>query len=299
MKLFAGRSNPELAKRLAKELSVPLGELDIFQFPDGDTGIDVREEILHEEVFFLQTLSKPVNDHLMEILLFADAMKRGGAASITGVIPWLAYSRKEKRDHRRDPISAKLISDLLEMAGLQRLITLDLHSIAIEGFFNVPVANCSAAELFSQKIKELGRESVVAVAPDMGGAKRARQLAALIDAPVVILEKYRPPNDPDTEVLTIIGDVADKAAIIVDDIVSTGGTLINAIEVLKKKGARTVDICVSHAVLAGDAAEKLSRSGLDTIFVTDSFPVPSSKQIAQMEIISIAKLLAREIKSFL
>ena len=136
MKLFTGRSNPELAQRLAAELGVTLGELDIFEFADGDTGIDVREDILHEDVFFLQTLSKPVNDHLMETLLFADAMKRGGAASVTGVIPWLAYSRKEKRDHRRDPISAKLISDLLEAAGLQRLITLDLHSIAIEGFFS-------------------------------------------------------------------------------------------------------------------------------------------------------------------
>lgn len=299
MKLFAGRSNPGLAQQLTDELGASLGELDIYEFADGDTGINVREDILHEDVFFMQTLSKPVNDHLMEILLFADAMKRGGAASITGVIPWLAYSRKEKRDHRRDPISARLISDLLETAGLQRLITLDLHSIAIEGFFNIPVINCSARELFAQKIKELGREDMVAVAPDMGGAKRARQLAVLLDAPVVILEKYRPPNDPETEVLAMIGDVADKSVVIVDDIVSTGGTLINAVEVLKNRGAKTVDICVSHAVLAGDAAKNLSRSSIDTLLVTNSFPIPTSKQIPQMEIISIAGVLAREILAFL
>jgi ribose-phosphate pyrophosphokinase len=299
MKLFAGRSNPELAERLAEQLNVLLSKVDVFEFADGDTGIDVQDDILNEDVFFLQTLSKPVNDHLMEILLFADAMKRGGAASVTAVVPWLAYSRKERRDHRRDPIAARLVSDLLQTAGVQRLITLDLHTTAIEGFFNIPVINCSAVDLFSEEVRRLGREDVVVVSPDMGGAKRARQLAALLEAQVVILEKYRPLHHPDVEVLTVIGDVTDKDAVIVDDIVSTGGTLTNAAEVLKKRGAKTVDVCVSHAVFAGDAADRLSRISIDKFFVTDSFPISISKQFEQMEILSIAGLLAREIRSFL
>jgi ribose-phosphate pyrophosphokinase len=235
----------------------------------------------------------------MEILLFADAMKRGGAASITAALPWLAYSRKERREHRRDPIAARLVSDLLQTAGVQRLITLDLHTTAIEGFFNIPVINCSAVDLFSEEVKRLGREDVVVVSPDMGGAKRARQLAALLETQVVILEKYRLPHHPDAEVLTVIGDVTDKNAVIVDDIVSTGGTLTNAVEVLKKRGAKSIDVCVSHAVLAGDAAGRLSQISIDKFFFTDSFPIPSSKRFEQMEILSIAGLLAREIRSFL
>jgi ribose-phosphate pyrophosphokinase len=299
MKLFAGRSNLKLAERLADELGLRLSQLDIFEFSDGDTGIDVKEEVMHEDVFFLQTLCRPVNDHLMELLLFADAMKRGAARSVTAVVPWLAYSRKEKRDHRRDPISARLLSNLIEAAGVDRLITLDLHAVAIEGFFNIPVVNCSAAELFVNEIKALGRQDVVVVAPDMGGAKRARQLAALLDAPVVILEKYRPPNDPNTEVLTIIGDVEGKSAVIIDDIISTGGTLVNAAEVLKSKGAKTIDVCISHAVLAGNATEKLADSAVDTFFFTDSFPIAPDKVIDRIKIMSIAGILAKEVKSFL
>ena len=176
---------------------------------------------------------------------------------------------------------------------------MDLHTTAIERFFNIPVINCSAVDLFSEEVKRLGREDVVVVSPDMGGAKRARQLAALLEAQVVILEKYRLPHHPDTEVLTVIGDVTDKNAVIVDDIVSTGGTLTNAVEVLKRRGAKTVDVCVSHAVLAGDAAGRLSQISIDKFFVTDSFPIPSSKRFEQMEILSIAGLLAREIRSFL
>ncbi|HNT29974.1 MAG TPA: ribose-phosphate diphosphokinase [bacterium] len=299
MKLFSGSSNPQLAEQIAQELQQPLGAVKLLRFSDGEIGVALEEPILRRDVFVIQSCSVPTNDHLMELLIMIDAFRRGGARSITAVVPWLAYSRKEKKDNPQDPISGKLVANLLETAGIDRLIALDLHADAVEGFFDVPVINLSAVSLFAEALQGIDHENTVVVAPDMGGAKRARRLAKELEVPVVILEKIRPHNSPHTEVVSMIGDVSDKRAIIVDDIISTGSTLINAANILKDRGANRVDVCITHPILAEDASAMIKQSRIDRFITTDSIPIPEVKRFDQLQIVSVASLISREISKLI
>lgn len=298
MKIFTGSSNPELAQAIAHKMNLSLGDIKRFTFTDGERAIDLRESVLREDVFLIQTGSHPVNDHLMEILIMIDACKRAGARSITAIIPWLPYSRKDKKDHRQDPITGKLVADMLETAGIDRLIALDLHADAIEGFFHVPVINLKAFDLFAKHLEDqqIDTSELVVVAPDMGGAKRARRFAERLSAHVVILEKMRQHNSPDTEIMTMIGDVHNKHAIVIDDMTSSGGTLINTAAFLKSRGARRVDTCISHAILAEQAPERIQASQIDSLITTNSVPIPTEKMADNFTILSIADLIAEEIK---
>lgn len=300
MKLFAGSSHLKLAQDIADCLEQPLGNVRRFSFTDGERGIDVRESVLGEDVFVVQTGSWPVNDHLMELLIMIDAFRRAGANSITAVVPWLPYSRKDKKDHRQDPITARLVADMLQTAGVSRVLALDLHADALEGFFRVPVINIKPFDLYAQYLEQqnIDTSQLVVVAPDMGGAKRARRFAERLGAHVVILEKMRQHNSPDSEIMTMIGNVEGKKAMVIDDMTSTGGTLINTAAYLKIRGAVEVDTCVSHAVLADDAHELIANSKIDHFITTDSVPIPEEKRTFndRMKILSLAPLVAQEIQ---
>ncbi len=296
MKFFSGSSNPELSSSIARHLGCELGKVELLQFSDGEIGVNFKESVLRKDVFLVQSCSIPPNDHLMELLIMVDACRRGGARSITAVVPWLAYSRKEKKDHRYDAISGKLVANLLETAGINRLITLDLHADAVEGFFDVPVVNLSAVDLFAKGLDAVDTTDTVVVAPDMGGAKRARRLAQALEVPVVILEKIRPHNSPDTEVVSMIGDVTGKRAIIIDDIASTGGTLVNAAKILKERGAKHVDVCITHAIFSDDACQRIEKSHIDHFMITDTIPLRPGASISQLKILSVAGMIAEEIK---
>ncbi len=296
MKFFAGSSSPKLASSIAHELRTMQGGAELIQFTDGEISVKIIDHVRRRDVYVLQTFNEPVNDKIMELLIMIDAFRRSSPRSITAIIPYLAYSRKEKKDTRHDPISGKLIANLLQQAGITGLITTDLHADAIEGFFDVPVINLSASTLFSDHLRpKLDISNTVVVAPDMGGAKRARKFARELEVPVVILEKVRPHNSPDSEIVTMIGDVEGKHAIIIDDIVSTGGTLVNAAKLIKERGAKQVDVCITHALLCGSAVDKIQNSVIQTMYITDSVPVPSAKMLDKFEILSIDKMIACEI----
>lgn len=295
MMLFPGSSNPKLAREIAKSLEANPGTASILRYSDGEIGVKIDDSFLGRNVYVIQTGAPPINDMLMELLIMVDAFKRGGSRSVTAVVPYLPYSRKEKKDVRQDPISGRLVANLLETAGIDALIALDLHADALEGFFNVPVVNLSPVELFAERLGKLDLNNTVVVAPDMGGAKRARRLARALEVPVVILEKIRPHDSPESEIMTMIGDVSGKNAVIIDDIVSTGGTLVNAAALLRERGARDIHVCISHALFSDTAPQRIADSAIDRMYITDSLPLSDSVKIDKLEVVPIAGLIAEEI----
>lgn len=295
MSLFAGNSNPILADRIAGYLSKPLGRLKVSRFSDGEIRVEVHENVRKQEVFVIQSTSNPANDHLVELLLLIDAFRRSSASRITAVIPYFGYSRQDKKVSPRVPISAKLVADILENTGVHRMITMDLHAGQIQGFFNCPVDNLYAAPVVIDDIKTRYQGNLVVVSPDAGGVERARAYAKRLNASLAIVDKRRSaPNK--AEAMAIIGDVKDKIAIVLDDMVDTAGTLTAAAGVIVDQGAKNVHAYCTHPVLSGSAIERIRESSLSSLVVTDTIPLSAeAKQCGKIETLSIAKLFGKAI----
>ncbi len=295
LSIFAGNSNPILADRISEYLAKPLGRLKVNRFSDGETQVEIHENVRKQEIFVIQSTCNPVNDNLVELLLLIDAFKRSSASRITAVIPYFGYSRQDKKVSPRVPISAKLIADLLESTGVHRVITMDLHAGQIQGFFNCPVDNLYAAPIIIDDIKTRYPENLVVVSPDAGGVERARAFAKRLNAGLAIVDKRRSaPNK--AKAMAIIGDVKGKIAIVLDDMVDTAGTLTEAASVVVEKGAKAVHAYCTHPVLSGPAIDRINESSLSTLVATDTIPLSEeAKNCDKIETLSIAKLVGEAI----
>jgi ribose-phosphate pyrophosphokinase len=277
-----------------RELEAPLGRAVIGSWRNGETRVKLEENVRGSDVFVIQSMSDPVNHHLMELLLIIDSLRRASAARITAVIPYFAYAKQEKKTSGREPISAKLVANLLTTAGADRILTMDLHSPAIEGFFDIPVDHLRAAPILSRHINRLKLDDLVIVSPDAGGVARAEDLRGRTGGSLAIISKRHPGPDV-TEALEMVGDVNGKPAVIVDDMISTGGTLVVAAELLQQRGAGEVLSAATHGIFAQDALGLIDRSPIKRLYITDTLPVPQDGPTARIEIVSVAPLLAEAI----
>ena len=297
MKVFSGNAHRKLAKDICAYMDIPLGKCEVFKFSNDNTFVKILENIRQQDVFLVQPIAYPVNDHIMELLIMIDAAKRASAGRITAVVPYFAYARSDKKDQPRVPITARLVANLIETAGADRVLTLELHAGQIQGFFNIPLDELSAIPELAQHFKERQVENnIVVVATDAGDAKRARNMASRLDAPLAIVEKVRMGNQERVESATLIGDVRDRTAIIVDDEIGTGGTVIATANTLRSHGARDIYCYAAHPVLAGNATEVLERSDIRQLVVTDSLPIPPLKMGTKTSIISVAPMLGEAIQ---
>jgi len=296
MKVFSGSSNPQLAQRIASYLRIELGRCVLDRFSDGEIHFYIDENVRGEDVFVIQSGCADANFHLMELFLMLDAFKRASAGRITAVIPYFAYARQDWKDRPRVPISARLIADLLETAGANRVLTMDLHSPQIQGFFSIPVDNLMAAPVIANHIKTINLENLTIVSPDAGGVGRARVFAKRLDARLAIIDKRRPaPNV--AQVLHVIGDVRDQDVVMFDDMVDTAGTLTLGVEALKREGARRIFAACTHPVLSGEAVERIEKSGLEKVFVTDTIPLKDkASRSDRFQMLSVAELFGEAIK---
>jgi len=295
LQVFSGNANPALAQKICEYLEIPLGDAVVARFPDGEIDIKIRDDVRGSDVFVLQTTSTPVNDHLMELLLLVDTLKRASAERITAVIPYFGYARKDRKDEGRVPISAKLVADLITAAGANRVLTIDLHAAQIQGFFNLPVDHLFALPVFLRYFREMNLDNVCVVAPDVGSIRINRALARRLSCDLVIVDKRRH-SGSETEVVNLIGDVRGKDAILCDDMISTGTSAIKATEAVHARGARRIFVCATHAVLCGAAVENLNAAnGLERILVTDTIPL-NGKQVRNLEVCSIAPILGEAIQ---
>lgn len=296
LSIFAGNSNPDLAEKVSKYLFKKLGSAKVNRFSDGEIQIEIKENVRSKDVFVIQSTCNPVNDNLMELLLMIDAMRRSSASRITAVVPYYGYARQDKKVAPRVPISAKLVADLLTNAGANRVITMDLHAGQIQGFFNIPVDNLYAAPVLIEYIRQNFNEAdLVVVSPDAGGVERARAFAKRLDAGLAIVDKRRDkPNE--AKAMAVIGNVADKVAIILDDMVDTAGTLTEASNAISEKGAKEVHACCAHAVLSGPAVGRIEASALKTLVTTDTIPLSDeAARCGKIKVMSIAPLVGEAI----
>jgi len=295
LQIFTGNSNPLLAKRICEYLDLPLGGAKVKRFSDGEIQIEIDENVRAKDIFVVQSTCHPVNDNLVELLLLIDAFKRASAKRITAVLPYYGYARQDKKVAPRVPISAKLVADLLTVAGAKRVITMDLHAGQIQGFFDIPVDNLFAAPVTIRYIRDRFKENLVIVSPDAGGVERARAFAKRLEAGLAIVDKRRSaPNE--AKAMAVIGDVADQVAVILDDMVDTAGTLTEAADALARKGAREVHACCSHAVLSGPAVDRISDSALKSLVVTDTVPLNAKASACdKIKVLSIADLVGEAI----
>jgi ribose-phosphate pyrophosphokinase len=294
LKVFSLSSNPELAKEVAEHIGVPLGKSSVTSFSDGEIQINIEESIRGCDVYIIQSTSAPVNQHLMELLIMVDALKRASAATINVVIPYYGYARQDRKARAREPITAKLVADIIQEAGADRVITLDLHAPQIQGFFNIPVDQLVGVPILGDYWSEKNLEDVVIVSPDHGGVSRARQLAERLKAPIAIIDKRRPrPNV--AEVMNIVGKVDGKTAILIDDMIDTAGTISLAANALIENGAKEVYACCTHPVLSGPAIERINNSPIKELVVTNSIVLPKEKQIDKVVTLSVAPLISEAI----
>jgi ribose-phosphate pyrophosphokinase len=291
--VFAGRSHPELSQRIADKLGVELGEIQLTSFANGETYCRYLESIRGADVFLIQTGCDPVDRNLMELLLMIQAARLGSAKRITAVIPWFPYSRQDRKARPREPISGRLVADMLQLAGADRVLTMDLHAGQIQGFFTIPVDHMTALPLFARHFRDLGLqgEHIVSVAPDAGRAKVAVRFAEMIEADFAIMNKTRPAHDV-AAVTEITGRVRDKIALVGDDVIMTGGTLLAGAKALKEHGAKEVWVFATHAIFAADSLERFAEADLAGIVVTDTVPIDPLKQPANMQVLSVGELLA-------
>ncbi len=295
IKIFALSSNKSLAKEVSDILEIPLSSCEITRFADGEISVNIDETVRGHKVFVIQSTSNPVNDNLMELLIFMDALKRASAKEINIVLPYYGYCRQDRKAKSRQPISAKLVADLLTAAGATRVICLDLHAAQIQGFFNIPIDNLQGMPLFHKYIDANGITDFVVVSPDHGGANRARALAEPYGIDIAIIDKRRPrPNV--SEVMNIIGDVQNKNCVIIDDLIDTGGSVYNAAYALKKAGAKDIYVFASHGLFSGNAVEKLSDKVFKEVVVTNSIEIKDDKKFNNLKIISIANLISSAIE---
>ena len=294
--IFSGNANPQLATAVAAYLGVPLGKADVFSFSNENIFVKLNESVRSNDVFIIQPTSSPVNRSIMELLIMIDAVKRASAARVTAVLPYYAYGRTDKKDQPRVPITARLIADLLTAAGAQRILTVDLHAGQIQGFFNLPVDELTAVYLLARHFRDKQIPNPVVVSTDIGNAKRARNFAEMIGAPLAIVEKRRNGNDDRAEVLNIIGSVAGRAAVLVDDEVDTGGSITLAAEAVMAHGATGVYASCVHPVLSGPAIERLRDSPIIELVVTDTIPIPPEKRLDKITVLSVAPLIGEAIQ---
>ena len=295
LKLFTGNANRPLAEEIAQYLRVPLSDAEVTRFSDGEVYVQVNENVRGADVFLVQPTCPPVNDTLMELLIMTDAMRRASARRITAVLPYYGYARQDRKVQPRVPISAKLVADLLEAAGIDRVLALDLHAGQIQGFFKIPVDHLFAAPVMIDYLGKKELRDAVIVAPDAGGVERARAIAKRLNAGLAIIDKRR--EGPNSAVaMHLIGDVRDRDAVVIDDMIDTASTLIQAVGALVREGARRVLACGVHAVLSGPAMERIAGSPLEEVVVTNSIPVSDAKRAARVTVLSVAPLLAEAIR---
>ena len=297
IKIFSGNSNPDLAQKICDCLGVPLGAARVRRFSDGEVMVEIGENVRGRDVYVVQSTCAPTNDNLMELLVITDALKRASAATITAVIPYYGYARQDRKAAPRTPITAKLVADLITTAGVNRVVTIDLHAGQIQGFFNIPVDNLYAAPVILNYLKDrFSGEQVVMVSPDAGGTERARAFAKRLEYSLAVIDKRRTgPNV--AEVMHLIGDVRDKIAIILDDMVDTAGTLTQAAKALKANGAKAIYACATHGVLSGPAIERINASDIEEIVLTDTIPVNTGAvATSKIRTLSVAELLAEAIR---
>ncbi len=298
VKIFTCNSNPELARDIAAKLGFKLGDSKVTMFSDGEISVNINETVRGSDVFIVQSTCNPVNDNLMELLIMIDAFKRASASRITAVIPYFGYARQERKSKARDPISAKLVADLLTTAGADRVLTMDLHAAQIQGFFNIPVDHLLAGKLLADYYLEKFKDeldNIVVVSPDLGSVTRARLFASRLNAPLAIVDKRRPkPNV--AEVMNIIGDVKGKRVILIDDMIDTAGTITFGAQALKDRGAIEIDACCTHGVLSGPAVERIKNSVIEEFVITNTIPLPAEKQCDKIKVLSVADVFAEAIK---
>lgn len=294
LKIFSGNSNPQLAKEIAEHIGLPLGNADFRNFSDGEIRIDLKESVRGADCFLIQSTCYPVNDNLMEILVMVDALKRASAKSINVVIPYYGYARQDRKARARDPITAKLVANLLETAGANRVIVMDLHATQIQGFFDIPVDHLLGVPILAKYFLSKELKDVVVVSPDHGGVTRARKLAERLSAPIAIIDKRRPePNV--AEVMNIVGNIEGKVCVLIDDIIDTAGTISIAANALVENGAKEVYACCTHPVLSGPAMERISNSKIKELVVTNTIPIPEEKMIDKVKVLSVAPLIGEAI----
>tara|TARA_R110002110_G_scaffold301156_1_gene515212 strand:+ start:177336 stop:178286 length:951 start_codon:yes stop_codon:yes gene_type:complete len=295
--VFSGNANQELAQNVAKWLGVPLGRADVQQFSDGETSVELNENVRGQDVFIIQPTCHPTNDNLMELLLMADALHRSSADRVTAVVPYFGYARQDRRVRSaRVPISAKVVADMISAAGVDRLLTVDLHAEQIQGFFSIPVDNVYGSPLLVEDVVRQNYDNLAVVSPDIGGVVRARAFAKQLNVDLAIIDKRRPKAN-ESQVMHLIGDVTDRTCLIVDDMVDTAGTLCKAADALKEQGARRVVSYCTHPVLSGNAIENINGSSLDTLVVTDTIPLKDeAKNCKKIRQLSLAKFLGESIR---
>jgi len=296
LKVLCGRAHPALAKEITKYLKIRLGKCEVKQFSNENTFIRIKENVRQRDTYVVQPISSPVNNNLVELLIMLDALKRASAGRITAVIPYYGYGRTDKKDQPRVPITAKLVADLLTVAGANRVLAVDLHAAQIQGFFNIPVDELTALNILGNYFIEKAYKDVVVVASDIGATKRARDLGAMLNAPLAIMEKRRLGNDDKTETLNVIGDVKGKIAITVDDEIDTAGSLVGVVSTLLGRGALEVHACCTHPIFSGPAIKRLAESPVKEVVVTDTVRVPNRKRIDKITVLPIAPLLGEAIK---
>lgn len=296
-KVFSGTANPELARKICNYLNIPLGECIIKRFSDGEIFVEIKENIRGADVFIIQPTCPPVNEHLMELLIMVDAARRASARRITAVVPYYGYARQDRKTAPRTPISAKLVANLIVTAGARRVLTMDLHAGQIQGFFDIPVDHLYALPVFLKYIKEnFPTDKIVIVSPDAGGVERAREYAKRLNTGIAIVDKRRErPNE--SAVMNIVGDVKDKIAIIIDDMVDTAGTMCQAADAIMERGAIEVYGMATHPVLSGNAVERIKKSSLKALFVSDTIPLKDeAKNLEKIKVLSVANLLGEAIR---
>lgn len=296
IRLFTGNASKSLAEAIAKALETKVGNQVVTKFSDGETWVEINENVRGADVYVIQPTSHPANDHIMELLIMIDALKRASADRITAVIPYYGYARQDRKVLPRTPITSKLVADLLTSAGADRILTMDLHAGQIQGFFNIPVDHLFAKPVLIEYLQKTFKDDIVVVAPDAGGAERARSFAKLLHSPMAMIDKRRSkPNE--SEVMHVIGEVEGRKAVIVDDIIDTGGTMVKAAQALKQCGATGVYACCTHPVLSGKAVENLNSSAIEELIVTDTIALNSNAAACKkIKVLTVSKLLAEAIK---
>ena len=296
IKIFAGNSSQKLAKAICDQLDLDLGKLAVGKFSDGETSVNLHESVRGCDVFIIQSTNTPVNDNLMELLLIIDACKRSSAGRITAVMPYFGYARQDRKANPRDPISAKLVADILQTAGANRVLTMDLHSSQLQGFFNIPVDNLMGMPVLVKYFKKVGvPDNMTIISPDTGSVVRSRAMASRFDAPLAIIDKRRPRANV-MEVMNIVGDVKGRTCLMLDDMIDTAGTICQGAQALADNGASEVIACCTHAVLSGPAIKRLEDSPLSKIIVLDTIDLSAEKRIGKIEVVSIADLFAEAIE---
>ncbi len=295
IKIFSGNAHNKLAASIAKELGVPLGDAEVGRFSDGEISVNINETVRGVDAFIIQPTCSPVNGNIMELLIMIDAFKRASTGRITAVVPYYGYARQDRKAKARDPITAKLVANLITAAGADRVLTMDLHAAQIQGYFDIPLDHLHGGPILAEHFKKKNIPNLVVVSPDLGSVGRARTFAEQLDAPLAIIDKRRPKANV-SEVMNLIGDIQGKNAIIIDDMIDTAGTLVNGAEALKKFGAKDVYSCCTHPVLSGPAIERIEKSSLKEVVVLDTIPLPPEKQIEKIKVESVAPIFASAIR---